>query len=429
MALAFALLCGTALVGCSSPTGSASSSATATTASSGSYTSGAIDVGSIATITGVGAGDFSSFIPGMEAYFDMVNADGGVNGHQVVLAHNLDDGGSATASTQLAHTLIEQDHAFAVFVSTFWFSPNIFSTTDTPTYGYNVSGNWAGPSNLFAAGGSTQDYHAIAPPVAYLMKRAHANSVALISYGPGIPASYPACSTLGQDLKAAGINVSYEDLDASLGGAFTPAAQQIAAHHSSFLVSCMEDSDDITLARTLQQYGVRIGQLWLNGYDQQLLNQYRSLMQNVYIDANGFVPFSAPTNFPGVYPGMHQYLTTMKKDEPSYVTNQLAMQGWQSAALFVQGLKLAGPHPTPQTVIADTNRLTDFTAGGVSAPVNWTTAHTTQSFPLCSSFVQVKGTSFEPVTPTGHQVFICFGQHTDLKDPVPVAPPPSTPGT
>jgi hypothetical protein len=33
------------------------------------------------------------------------------------------------------------------------------------------------------------------------------------------------------------------------------------------------------------------------------------------------------------------------------------------------------------------------------------------------------------VTTSGHQVFICFGQHTNLKDPVPVAPSPGTPGT
>jgi ABC-type branched-subunit amino acid transport system substrate-binding protein len=426
-----ALACTTLLSACSSsPSGTTPTSTASTPTTPGPQSStSTIDVGSIATITGAGAGDFASFIPGMQAYFDMVDAHGGVNGHRLVLAHNLDDGGNPTTFTQLAHTLIEQDHAFAVFVSTFWFSPNVFTTTGTPTYGYNVSGNWAGPDNLFAAGGSTQDYHAIAPPVAYLMKREHANSVALISYGQGIPASYPACSTLGQDLRAAGIDVSYEDLDASLGGNFTAAAQQVAAHHSNFLVSCIEDTDDISLARNLQQYGVHIAQLWLNGYDQQLLDQYQSLMQGVYIDANGFVPFAAPAAFPGKYPGMEQYLTTMRKYEPASVTNQLAMQGWQSAALLAEGVAAAGPHPTSQSVIAATNRITDFTAGGVSAPVDWTTAHTTQSFPNCPSFVQVKGNAFIPVTTSGHLVFLCFGPHTDLKDPVTVPPLPGTPGT
>ena len=37
---------------------------------------------------------------------------------------------------------------------------------------------------------------------------------------------------------------------------------------SDFVVSCMQASDNITLARDIQQYGLKIKQLWLNGYDQ-----------------------------------------------------------------------------------------------------------------------------------------------------------------
>ena len=195
------------------------------------------------------------------------------------------------------------------------------------------------------------------------------------------------------------------------------------------MVSCVEDTDDITLARTIQQYGLNMGQLWLNGYDQALLDQYSTLMKGVYVDANGFVPFSAVAAFPGSYPGMKQYLSVMKKYQPNYVTNQLAMQGWQSAALLAAGVRAAGSHLTQANLIALTNKITDFTAGGITAPVNWTRAHTTQTFPICPSFVQVKGTKFVPVVSQGHQVFLCFGSSTNLKDPTPVAPPPGTPGT
>jgi hypothetical protein len=105
------------------------------------------------------------------------------------------------------------------------------------------------------------------------------------------------------------------------------------------------------------------------------------------------------------------------------------MQGWQSAALLAAGIKAAGSHLTPQNVIAQTNRITNFTAGGITSVVNWAQAHTTQSFPICPSFVQVRGDKFVPVVSQGHQVFICFNQATNLKDPIPVAPPPGTPGT
>lgn len=417
------------LGGCSgSSPPSSSSSSPPPAGSTPNGPSKVIEVGSIATRTGLGAGDFAAFVPGMQAYFKMVNAQGGVNGYRFQFAHDLDDAGSPTTFNQLAHTLIQQDGAFAAFVSTFWFTPNLFVSTGTPTYGYNVSGNWAGPPNLFAAGGSIQDYHALAAPVAYLMKQTHSSSAAIISYGQGIPASYPACKTTADDLTAGGIKVSYLNLDASLAGDFTAPAQQILNHGSDFVLTCIQGSDNITLARALQQYGVHVHQLWLSGYDQSLLDQYRDLMQGVYVDANGFVPFSAPAKFPGVYPGMERYLSIMRRYEPAYVSSQLAMQGWQSAALLAAGVRAAGTDVTQSNVIQATNRITDFTADGLTAGVNWTTAHTTQSFPICPSFVQVRGGQFLPALGHGHQVFICFGQNVDLKNPMLTTPPPGTPG-
>ena len=175
-------------------------------------------MGVIATRTGVGAGDFETFIPGMQAYFDMVDK-GGVNGRKLVLAYNLDDGGNPTTFSQLSHTLIEQDHAFAAFISTFWFSPNLFVADQDTHLRVQRERQLGRTGNLFAAGGSIQDYHALAAPVAYLVKKTHASSVALISYGQGIPGSYPACTTPGPDLSKGGIKVSYADFDASLGGA------------------------------------------------------------------------------------------------------------------------------------------------------------------------------------------------------------------
>ena len=405
----------------------ASCSGSTTTPSTTKSQPGAINVGVIATRTGVGAGDFETFIPGMQAYFDMVDKAGGVNGRKLVLAYNLDDGGNPTTFSQLSHTLIEQDHAFAAFISTFWFSPNLFVETKTPTYGYNVSGNWAGPGNLFAAGGSIQDYHALAPPVAYLIKKTHAHRSPSSATDRESPApTRPARAWTPTCAREGSRSVTPTSTPPSEGASPRPCSRSANAG-SNFVVTCMEGSDNITLARAIQQYGLKIHQLWLNGYDQALLDQYNSLMQGVYVDANGFVPFAAAADFPGAYPGLEQYLSVMKTYEPHHVTDQLSMQGWQSAALLAAGIKAAGSHPTQQNVIDQTNRITDFTAGGITALVNWTNAHTTQTFPVCPSFVQVKGNNFDPVVRKGHQVFICFGKSVNLLDPVPVDAPPEHP--
>ncbi len=109
-------------------------------------TSNSITVGTISTQTGTLASNFSSLIYGEKAYFDYINAQGGVNGRKIDYKYALDDGGNPTTFNQLANTLINQDHVFAVTgVGTAFFSPNLFVESEIPTYGYNVTGNWAGP--------------------------------------------------------------------------------------------------------------------------------------------------------------------------------------------------------------------------------------------------------------------------------------------
>jgi len=429
------LLAAALLAGCSSssPGAAKSTSTTATTAttatSGGSGSQSDIVIGAISSLTGAIAADFDAFIPGMQAYFDMANAKGGINGHKLMLADNLDDGSNPSQFTQLTHTLLQQDHVFAVGISTYFFNPSLYSQSGTPTYGYNVSGNWNGPSNLFAAGGSIQDYQVGASPVAWLLKQTHSSSVAVISYGSAITASYNACNADANNLSKAGIKVSYTDLSASLGGNYTPAVQKMQQAGSDFVLTCMQSSDNITLARAIQQYGLKVHQLWLNGYDQSLLDQYSSLMQGVYLNVNGNVPFQAAKTFPGVYPGIQAYLSAMQSYEPKYVYSDQALQGWQSAALLAAGIQKAGSNVTPQNVIAQTNQITNFTAGGTTSVVNWTSAHTAQTFPACTAAVVVKGTQFAPVVTTGHQVFACFSPTVNLKNPVLASPPAGTPGT
>ncbi len=131
-------------------------------------TSNSITVGTISTQTGTLASNFSSLIYGEKAYYQYINAQGGVNGRKINYKYALDDGGNPTTFNQLANTLINQDHVFAVTgVATAFFSPNLFVESGIPTYGYNVTGNWAGPANLFAAGGSVEYYPAGAPEDAY----------------------------------------------------------------------------------------------------------------------------------------------------------------------------------------------------------------------------------------------------------------------
>jgi ABC-type branched-subunit amino acid transport system substrate-binding protein len=437
---ALALVAAIVIAGCSSSsstpttttTTTSSSSSTASTNSSTAadgpgVTATAINVGAISTLTGSIASDFDGLSPGIKAYFDMVNAEGGINGRKLVLAYNTDDGGQGSQFDSLTHTLIDQDHAFAVMVASYWFTPNYFVETKTPTYGYNVSGNWANAPNLFGAGGnSLQVYSAAIPTYAYLMKKTHSKSVAVISYGPAITSSYDACNTAATLLAKAGYHVSYVDVGAQLGGSYSSAVQRMQQDGTDMIISCMQESDNITMARDIQEYGLKTDQLWLSGYDRTLLAQYSSLMQGVYFNLSGTVPYEAGQLWPSAYPGMATYLKEMNKYEPGFTYNGVAVQGWQSAALLADAVKAAGNDLTQANIINITNHFTSNTSGGLSTVTNWATAHTTVTYPTCSAFVQVKGKKFVPVFETGSSVFLCFNQ--SAKDPVPVPAPAGTPG-
>ena len=210
-----------------------------------------------------------------------------------------------------------------------WFSPDYFVSTSTPTYGYNVTANWDTAPNLFAAGGSTQIYSAGGPHATPTSSRRPSRSrSAFISYGKAISSSYDACNTAATDLKAAGYNVSFVDVGAQLAGSYASDVQRMQQAGSDLVISCMQASDNITLARDIQQYGLKIKQLWLNGYDQNLLNQYGSLMQGVYLNNKAMCP-SRPATLPkygNTYPGMQQYLADMKKYEPSDALNNVSLR-------------------------------------------------------------------------------------------------------
>ena len=398
-----------------------SSSSTSPTSSSPGVTPTAVVTGAISTLSGPIAANFESFVPGVKAYFDMVNAAGGINGRKLLLPYNLDDGGNPSQFSQLSHALISQDHVFAVAgVATAFFQPGLFTSAGIPTYGYNVTGNWSAAPNLFAAGGSSLYYPGVDPEVAYLVDQVHAKSIAIISYN--IPASSGACQAAETGLKAAGYNVSYVDLNVTYGTPLTSDVQRMQQAGSDFVLSCMDVTGNISMARAIQQYGLKIHQLWLNGNDQSVLDSYASLMQGIYF-ITSHVPFTAPTEY---YPGLAQYLAAMNKYEPKYTYDEVAIQGWESAALFAAGVKAAGSDLTQQRVVALTNQMTDFTANGLTTPTNWTTAHSGHSPRSCAAYIQVQGTRYVSVFAPGHQVFLCFNLTSNHPQPIP--PPAGTPG-
>ena len=99
----------------------------------------------------------------------------------------------------------------------------------------------------------------------------------------------------------------------------------------------------------------------------------------------------------------------MKKYGPTTSRTRWRCRVGSPLSLFAEGVKLAGKNLTQANVVAQTNKLTAFTANGLSSPVNWKSAgHSGGLPPYCYAYIQVKGTQYVPVFNKGKNVFNCF---------------------
>ncbi|HUY63301.1 MAG TPA: ABC transporter substrate-binding protein [Acidimicrobiales bacterium] len=407
----------------------ACANSTSTTSAGGSgspgVTSTSISVGSIADVTGPLSSDFAPVVNGVEAYFSMVNASGGVNGRKLVLADQRDDQGSSTTDLTVAQQLVQQDHVFAIVgVGTpFFGAATYLAHQGVPTFGYQVSADWSDGPSLYGAYGSYLDFSSGAMADAYVAKQLHATSVGVIAYG--VPQSADACQAAITGFGTFGVTVGYQDLAFGFGADPTSDVLQMKAHHVDMVLTCLDVSGNVAFARAISQNALSARQVWLNGYDRSTLQQYASLMNGVTLLVQ-HVPFEAATAAPGKYPGIEQYLQAMQRYQPSSVYDEVALDGWINAAQFVAGLRAVGHDLTQAKVVAAINKMTAYNGEGLMPPVDWTRDHTQAVGPYCSAYVVADNGKFDlEFTQAGNQVFVCFNRGSDT----PVAPAPGTPGT
>jgi hypothetical protein len=405
-----------------------------------------VSLGSIVSGSGLAA-DFGPYESGVEAYLYYVNHTlNGVNGRQLVVTQQENDQGNPTTNLQDAETLVA-DNVFAVVgVSSAFFSAGTYlKNKGVPTFGYATTNVWAGPKNLFADYGSVIDYASSVPEFAYVAKQVKATKVAVIAYN--WPSSQDECQPAVSDMeKDYGIKVVYSDLNVPVFGlnpsTYFPAdVTKMSEDGVNMVISCMQASDDIALTKQLDENGMNgIPQVWLDGYDRPTLNNPDDgvYMNNVYLMLQ-HVPFESYTAYPKVFPGLGLYFKEMTASgNASEEYDDVALMGWESANLFTEGLRAAGKNPTRAAVISDINKITKDVGGptglGVTAPTNWTIAHTKNSSPSCVTFVTTTGTS-NPPTASFKVAFsrksdpwVCFPTGSKANLSKPVNPPAGTPG-
>jgi len=98
----------------SSSSGTGSSSSSALTASAPGVTATTITIGSHQPLTGVAAPGYDEIAPASNAYFQYVNAHGGIYGRKIVYKY-LNDQYDPTITATVVHQLVLQDNVYAIY--------------------------------------------------------------------------------------------------------------------------------------------------------------------------------------------------------------------------------------------------------------------------------------------------------------------------
>jgi ABC-type branched-subunit amino acid transport system substrate-binding protein len=361
-----------------------------------------IRVGGLAAITGPLGDQYAPIFDGAQAYFDMVNEQGGVNGRKIKIVAKLDDATDATRNASQARALVEQNHVFAVIpVASPLFPGGKYLAEHTiPTFGWNVNPEWSSGPSLFGEKGSFLDFTGASPFYGYLGKNIGAKKVAIFAYN--VSQSKDCATGAEKSFKKYGFDVAFNDSSLAFGTTSLDAdVQRVKEANVDTVTTCMDVSGNTLLSKTLRRAGLtNVKQYWPTGYDQEALAQFPDLYDGVYF-RTGFVPFEEAS----LSPGLTQFLNEMKKRKPNTKISEVVLAGWIDADLFVTGLKAAGKDVTRQKVIDGINAISNYNANGIEGAIDWHLAHTTNNPTDCDAYMQVQHGKFTPIF---KQPFVCY---------------------
>src|SRR4051794_2498190 len=370
-----------------------------------------IKVGGLASVNNPLGGNYGDAFDGAQAYFDKVNAEGGVFNRKINLAAKRDDGGQASRNVSQARALVEEDGVFAVVpLAALAFSgAKYLGENNIPTFGWNINAEWSGPPSLFGQSGSHLCFDCPTAWLSYLAKQTGFTNVGVLTYTA--PQSQ-ACAagwknsveTFGATL---GLKLVYETTSIAFG--FTPPdlgpeLDKMKSANVQFLATCIDGAGSVKLGKAFKDNGMDIVQYLPNGYDDKLIADAADVLEGDYVTVDYF-PYQAPE---AEQPqSLKDFVSAMKAKGKEPNENNLV--GWINADQFVQGLKDAGPDFNRQKVVDAINKQTNYTSGGIlPGGVNWTIAHTGVSDESCATILQVKSGKLEPVFGQPGKPHICF---------------------
>ncbi|GAA2508623.1 ABC transporter substrate-binding protein [Streptomyces longisporus] len=335
-----------------------------------------VRVGIITSATSpVGGNTFTGPRDGAKAFFDRLDARGGIDGHPVEV-RECDDGGSGVGNNTCVHQLIDEDQVVALVATTAldYAGASRVSHARVPDIGgqpigaaydtwphlYGIYGSLA-PRNgtpgwngkLY---GGTEVYR-------YFKREKGARTAAVVSYNQAASAAY--ARLVEQGLKAEGYKVVTEQVDFALPN-FRAAAADLKEQGADLVFDAIDTHGNAQLCKAMDEVGAKVIAKVTN------VQNWTSTVPDDYKDSprcrNALWATGSSRNYEDTGNTAVRQFRDATRGLKTH--SQWQVEGWAAAMWFTDAAKsCAQAGITRACVDAFMNRSENYTAGGLLVPV------------------------------------------------------------
>jgi branched-chain amino acid transport system substrate-binding protein len=360
LATAAVALLATGITACSSASGTSGSAGPNQSAGT------TIKLGLISDLTGPFSSSFTTSEKGIKAYVQMVNSEGGINGHKLsyVVA---DTTSTVTGAQTAAQELVQRDKVFAVVDDSAAFSgaePYLLQQGVPVTGGAFDGPEWNSPknTNLFASTGVT-DYNSVNAAVGKFMKAHGVTTCGAVGYpnataGPSAVAVVKSCVAAG--LKNGYLNTQVPTGSTNVG----PIALAMQKAGVNGIVLPVVVSTGFALLGALKQLGVKLKVALLStGYGGDLLASSAAVQAG-----QGYMFSSVGQPIEDNSPATQKMAAALAKVGVTSTPTFAEQESYIATAAIAAGLRAAGKNPTQKSFMTALRKVHNFNADGLLSP-------------------------------------------------------------
>jgi branched-chain amino acid transport system substrate-binding protein len=349
--------CGTRVSAPPAPTGgaptAAPSAASSNPASDIGVTANTVTVGLLVSKTSpLGPDVFSGSYYGAMAYWDTINAQGGINGRKIKVEF-CDDTGSGSGNVSCVHQLIDDDQIFALAGTTaFSYDGDTYvNQKGVPDVGGQPVGNgydqYAHLWNLYGSDeprngtvGWDGKLYAGTEVYQYFQQKLHTKNAAVVFYN--VAQSQRFAQSIGAGLRKEGYSVREEEVNLGLGN-FDSIAVDIAGAKVDSVYDALDDAGNERLCQALDAHHVKLKAkvTTTQGWTATVGTEYKAsptCRNTIYATGN-------TQNYDDRgKPGVAAFQDAVDKYFPSHQskTSEWELEGWASAQWLADAMRSCG---------------------------------------------------------------------------------------